>query len=261
MNGYYSAVVEAFKAKGFEAETRLVAKNNTSVMGFAVKNGVAHWIVYPSKEDIANNNVDGFVKEVVDAFSSNPIDVQKFSNEISSLDKSRIRGRLVRKDWNGALLDMLDGFYKEIAGDMAVYFVYDSGLGTVKITKDIAELNGLTIEDALDIVLSREYSMDDMAALISSMTGESINIGVTNYVLRYKDDVAYGACAILSLAKEDQTDEYYCLPSSVHEWILVKKAGFSTEELSEMVQGVNQEVVSLEERLSDHPYLLSDFRI
>lgn len=49
--------------------------------------------------------------------------------------------------------------------------------------------------------------------------------------------------------------DYYILPSSVHEMILVPGgAGFDAGELTEMVQDVNASQVELEEQLSNHVY-------
>ncbi len=49
--------------------------------------------------------------------------------------------------------------------------------------------------------------------------------------------------------------DFYVLPSSVHEVLLMKKDGSMTyEELQDMVQDVNQNIVSEDEILSDHVY-------
>ena len=49
--------------------------------------------------------------------------------------------------------------------------------------------------------------------------------------------------------------DYYVLPSSVHEILVLPKAGeINCAELQAMVQRINQETVSEDERLSDHIY-------
>lgn len=56
----------------------------------------------------------------------------------------------------------------------------------------------------------------------------------------------------------ERMGEFYILPSSVHEVILIKKNGeshMSLLELEEMVKSINQTEVAKEERLSDHVFL------
>lgn len=51
-----------------------------------------------------------------------------------------------------------------------------------------------------------------------------------------------------------EMDDFYILPSSVHEVLLVKQNQMSVEELEDMVKTVNASAVALQDRLSDHVY-------
>ena len=52
--------------------------------------------------------------------------------------------------------------------------------------------------------------------------------------------------------------DYYLLPSSIHEVILVaKEEGMSLIQMTDIVKEVNQEQVAAEEVLSDHAYFYS----
>ena len=73
----------------------------------------------------------------------------------------------------------------------------------------------------------------------------------------------YGAAAILysgqleAIAREVE-DDFYLLPSSIHEIIILpKKYGTDEEYLSQMVDEINHEQVDIEEILSNHAYLYS----
>ena len=73
----------------------------------------------------------------------------------------------------------------------------------------------------------------------------------------------YGAAAILysgqleAIAREVD-DDFYLLPSSIHEIIILpKKYGTDEEYLSQMVDEINHEQVDIEEILSNHAYLYS----
>lgn len=78
------------------------------------------------------------------------------------------------------------------------------------------------------------------------------------YVLTNKEKY-FGAAGILFCAELFQEvigkNNFYILPSSVHELILVKDdEGCDMQGLSAMVRCVNEEQVDREERLSDHAY-------
>ena len=83
------------------------------------------------------------------------------------------------------------------------------------------------------------------------------------YVLRNKNGM-YGASALFCQNVCDKIADllqcnFYLLPSSIHEWILMPEREWqdgevSLHELSEMVRTVNQEKVNPEEVLSDHAY-------
>ena len=51
--------------------------------------------------------------------------------------------------------------------------------------------------------------------------------------------------------------DFYMIPSSVHEWIIVPKEGgmFDGNTLAAMIRDVNSSTVALEDRLSDHAYI------
>ncbi len=82
------------------------------------------------------------------------------------------------------------------------------------------------------------------------------------YVLTNKQRM-FGAASILYKGQMERIaqmlqDDFYILPSSIHEVIiLAKKYGTDEEYLSHMVQEINQEHLNREEVLSNHAYLYS----
>lgn len=83
------------------------------------------------------------------------------------------------------------------------------------------------------------------------------------YVLTTKERM-YGAAAILysgqleAIAREVE-DDFYLLPSSIHEIIILpKKYATSERYLSQMVDEINHEQLDIEEVLSNHAYLYSN---
>lgn len=78
------------------------------------------------------------------------------------------------------------------------------------------------------------------------------------YIMSNTENVN-GAAAIIDpdnmdLARSYMQDDFYILPSSVHEVLLVKQNQMSVEELEDMVKTVNASAVALQDRLSDHVY-------
>ncbi len=73
----------------------------------------------------------------------------------------------------------------------------------------------------------------------------------------------YGAAVILNpktlkLCWERLGEDFYLLPSSIHEWILLPESlGDDRKALDRLVQEVNESCVSREEYLSSHAYLYS----
>ena len=72
----------------------------------------------------------------------------------------------------------------------------------------------------------------------------------------------YGAISFLQEGTLQQISEklqedFFLLPSSVHEVILVKAAGLCAASLNEMIQDINETNVLPEDVLSDHAYFYS----
>ena len=68
-----------------------------------------------------------------------------------------------------------------------------------------------------------------------------------------------GAANILDKAMMDMIldkfgSDFYLLPSSIHEWLVLPDSGLNPAFLTSMVQEVNAGEVAIEERLSSHVY-------
>lgn len=160
----------------------------------------------------------------------------------------------------------------------------EDGIGSIAITEEMMEMYGIDLstlhEQALtnmerfspaiikplDEILvenmvsefMREYGMsvEEAKRSVEAAIPESIPglLCVTN------DRGLNGAVCIVSPEVQQKLAEtaggdYYVLPSSVHEILVLPKTGkIKGAELEEVVQSVNREEVSIEERLSDHIY-------
>lgn len=113
------------------------------------------------------------------------------------------------------------------------------------------------------IALLKEEGMLELRKLIPHIEEIKEIRDANMYVLHNRNGM-YGASALFCQNVCDKIADllqcnFYLLPSSIHEWILMPEREWqdgevSLHELSEMVRTVNQEKVNPEEVLSDHAY-------
>lgn len=142
--------------------------------------------------------------------------------------------------------------------------------GNAKINRNMLEIYGISTgqlhDQAMENLRKDGYEFQSMESVIRSMIApeeaeemhrftrqEEVMHVLTN------SSRTYGAAGILDkeLLKEFAGEQdYYILPSSIHECIFVPMTddGIGKEDLDNMVAEVNVAQVSVEERLSDHSY-------
>ena len=145
---------------------------------------------------------------------------------------------------------------------------------SVAVTEDILGMWGISREQLhADAILAEDarkpglYCMNDLikeftgrkepANLLDLADDEAVDRSMPMFCLTTSDRVNGAALMlrddILSKAGEILEDDFFILPSSVHETLLVPEyTGLDVESLSEMVSTVNREQVMPQERLSDH---------
>lgn len=157
-------------------------------------------------------------------------------------------------------LDLAIVFYYRVEGGRlhgATVLIHNNNLDTWGITR------GRLLEDAVHNTSRKlPYTFQGMEALIAGLMGESPEIPMGEelmYVLTNKEK-CFGAAVILyphvlSHIAGLLQGNFYILPSSVHECILVPDRGqYSRLELKKMVKEVNEKQVEAEEILSDEVY-------
>ena len=198
--------------------------------------------------------------------------------------KDLIFSKIVNTENNKELLS--DRPHTEFEDLSVTYHVLISkdatGMASSPITNDMAEKFGVTAKE-LDMaanenmarnnpmVITSMYDMmkdmmipDMMAPGMSREEAEEMfndmvpSDGMDMYVLTNESKIN-GAVWMtnveaLDVAAERIGGDFFLLPSSVHECILVPKNGFDEKELQNMVMTVNQSQVSPEDRLSDNVY-------
>lgn len=194
---------------------------------------------------------------------------------------SKVMPRLINAESNTEFLETRPHVTIE---DLAVtyYIVLDEnakGLSSIAITNELLKAYGLSVEELHQIAVQNmqtqsESTLEDMNEVIekilTSQIDEESDIDLFEesilhepcmmYVLSNRKKM-YGAAAILDSDFMDRVahkieKNFYILPSSVHEQIIVPATdAIKLHELELMVSEVNETQVAKEDMLSNHVYI------
>lgn len=237
------------------------------------------------------HSVEGIMLRIADVYEgavNNDIskDAKGIVNQITDYDatKDKIVPRIVNKESNE---ERLQGLPHTEMGDLAVTYHVDLGTSeggqmSVAINNEMMEKYGVSVEELHDQACANMETMTPTQ--FKSMADTLMEIMVPDYaemseerreevkaemgVAGSGEDAMYvisnssktfGAAALLDSDTMDQIEEkigeFYILPSSVHECILVPKTqDMDLATLENMVQEVNATQVAPNEVLSDHVY-------
>ena len=181
--------------------------------------------------------------------------------------KGKIIYRVINREKNQELLE--DVPYKEYL-DLAIvyYLLFDStryGTASMMISNthlgiwdvDVEEIHKRAKENTKVLL---PYQFKTMSRTMSEMIGQAIEIYEDLLYILTNKTMSYGASAMLypgclEAIGEKLEENYYIIPSSVNELIMVREGDAPDEEdLSAMVREVNETQVPDEEVLSDHIY-------
>lgn len=159
-------------------------------------------------------------------------------------------------------------FYQEYLDFLVLYIirVTEVGIGSVKITKQMIKSwkisEGEIHHQAVENLKTDGYQIRSFNSVVKEnlleITEEEIEESEPMYVLT--NQIKYFGAAGIFLCAEMFKEivgkrNFYILPSSVHELILIKDdGGYDIQILSDMVRNANEEQVTADERLSDHAY-------
>ena len=279
---------ESFANASVELQT--VTKNNDlKLTGLTIRSGDSN--IYPTiyleqyyvkyrdgeaMESILSDIADVRIRhEVVDSFDT---------EMVMSFEKAKdmIFPRLIGADWNESLLK--DRPHKVIADLAVTYHIMLNqavgGFASVPITYDLMKNWGADVDALHDLAIHNmpillPTKFEPMSKVLKEMMYSDFDEGEVDELLfeiTPQDDYMYvlsnaqrinGAAALLdervmNAIVEKLGGDFYILPSSIHECIIVPAALCDDIEfLTNMIQEVNYAQVSLDDRLSDHPYRYS----
>lgn len=222
--------------------------------------------------------LEGAVRMTTEGFAHQPeFNIDDFSNY--DVMKEKLSMQIVPTERNAEMLEKIP--HKEIE-DMSVVcrFVVGNdettGLGTILVNNDMLQNFGITEEQlfadaakyAPDLRPSEILGMADVLAQMMgvdvSELGEQFglpeNATETPMYVASTQDRTNGAGIIaypgfMDMASEKLGGDFFLLPSSVHEVILIPDKGDGNyRDLESMVQEVNSTQVDPKDQLSDHVY-------
>lgn len=187
--------------------------------------------------------------------------------------KERLAYKLIHKNDNAQLLQ---GVPYITYHDLAIVFyllmeLSPSGSGTILITNDMARVWNVTAEElyqeasrSTPKLLPEDFR--PMRSVVYEMLGTNCTAEDLNdnhmYILT-NSIRQLGASAILypdllERISNELRDDFYILPSSIHEVIILpRRYSPAPEELDQMIVEINETQVAVDEILSDHAYYYS----
>ena len=157
--------------------------------------------------------------------------------------------------------DLAAVYFFRMQEDMAYLLPPNTSPGSlVGVTKKMAKEWGVTLEDLEAAARENDdsYCLAPMEELIAGMIFPQ---GASQMVVVTKPGFFLGSGIILSEPLQQEITERfpegcYCLPSSIHEWIVLSRRNMDPCELKKIVCQVNRTAVKPEDLLSDHVYTL-----
>jgi len=189
--------------------------------------------------------------------------------------KEHIVPRLMNREWNEELLKVRPHkFVADLAVTYHIMLKQDiNGTASVPVTNALMESWGVDTDALHELAIKNlpvllPSTFQSMSSVLFGLMGDSeeaedILAGISSqdevmFILSNEQKM-HGAAALLdeSIMQKvmEKFGEFYILPSSIHECIIVKaNADMDVSTLTSMVQDVNAGQVAPEERLSDHVY-------
>lgn len=186
------------------------------------------------------------------------------------LVKDKVRPMVVSKENNAEYLSKMA--YTDTKTDLAIIYSVvlssnDSGMANVKITKQMLEKYEITMTELKKVAfknIESQFEFKNMADTLRELMGEEQAelMGIEDaplWVLSTEDKtngagVMFVPKVLKAVKERIGLEQFYILPSSIHEVLVVSDTSMKVDELRNMVREVNATQVAPAERLSDNVY-------
>ena len=257
--------VKEILGKGYTVETKRVNKNNGVVLtGIVIrKNGESIGpTFYPDEYTTA--------QEIIDRYKSEEVKNGMEGFNVNNIDKDYVLANVIPVLYNRETnKELLETAVHIPCADLEIVFRVVLPLKDSKASFLINKGQfGLTEQELYDAAMANiqgKAEANDITAILTGL-GEPIDLDDESIkppmiVITNKAGY-YGAGSILDkeiVAKiQKKLGDYYILPSSVHEVIVVPTDGIGVDSLVDMVREINRTEVSKNDFLSDNVYKIID---
>lgn len=272
-----------------DIEIRKVLKNNgTELIGITVRkpdSAVSPTIYLENSYEMYKDGtpLDVILNKLTKVVKENSGQIDFDAKQLVAWDFciDKVLPKLVNTEMNRELLK--DCPHRELEDLSIIYQIKihsdDFGTGNVTINNQIISNWHVTEEDLHDIAIRNlenrgVTTLKSLGGMISELladnegmdfSSEEVTGGMEMYVLTNKERFC-GANEVLNIRQMQEISKlfrsgYYCLPSSIHEWIIVPKDSryeVKADELRDLVTSVNTTSVGHEDILSNNIYEYTD---
>lgn len=218
------------------------------------------------------NSIENIVKSILEVYQEVKFDHNWQIHSIKEFERmrSKIVYKMINAEKNETLLKTMP-YIKYLDLAIVFYILFEkneSGTANIPITYDLIRLWGVTIDDVEQNAFQNAptllpASLKPMKLVIDELMGTDLNKEEPSEEFMYvlsNSIRSFGASCILYDGVLEEIGErfgenYYILPSSIHETIIVPESNSPCRtHLKEMVVEINQTQVDEEEVLSDRIY-------
>lgn len=224
---------------------------------------------------LAGRPVSDIAENIVNIYHEVKFETSWDINQIKIFDqaKSKIAYRLIHFEKNRKLLNDLPFIpYHDLA--IVFYLLIEKtshGSASILITNDLLQSWNISLSELYQFASQNTphllaAELIPMHAMIQELSGETEDPELPKeshmFILTNTQRYFGAACILYSRVLEDignqLNEDFYVLPSSIHETIILPLSKSSTPEmLNEMINAINQTQVVEEEVLSNHAYYYS----
>lgn len=268
---------EAFTSDGGRVHAVSIPKNNELLQTATVRFGddSIGVVIYPGS--YYNDWRSGAkMEDIISHIKNNILTMEKPNITIESINRNaapeHLRTAIVGYERNKDWLQKVP--YEKIA-DMAVFAKWDiDNNASAKVTNEMMALLQMTKEEILQIAKESTAKKMELTPMHEVLQGMLTNNGIgdelaeamviesaPNHLQVLSNERAIDGAALIADSKvmkgvrEKIGEDFYILPSSIHEVLILPKSGADeVEELKEMVRTINQEQIPLQDQLTNNVY-------
>lgn len=222
---------------------------------------------YREGEDLqeAVSQICSFYRRIKEECTVNAEDFLEFDKI-----KDRVAMKVIHTERNRQLVETMP--HLEVMDLSLVFYLLlntlEDGTATMQIKREHAERWGIKSEELLKYarenagrILPAEFAaMEEVMRELTGMETEEMGVESSGMYVLSNSVRNYGASCIFyphvaEMIGQMLKDNYYIIPSSIHELIIVPESkGLDEDEMNEMIKEVNHTQLAAEEILSEHVY-------